>query len=101
MRPLSSDGADRGVLDVEVTEHAREKYQLRADALHLLPRLEDAWRQGHELPTGAWLKGERARYDPTTRCVFPVRDGKIRTAIYAPSAKPPIQTAVENAGWRP
>lgn len=92
---------NRDTLRVEVSEHAREKYQLRADALHLLPRLEDAWRQAHEIPSGDWLRGERARYDPTTRCVFPVRDGEIRTAIYAPSAKPPIQAAVKTAGWRP
>jgi hypothetical protein len=92
---------DRGTLRVEVSEHAREKYQLRADALHLLPRIEDAWRQAHKIPGGDWLNGERARYDPTTRCVFPVRDGEIRTAIYAPNAKAPIRAAVETAGWRP
>jgi len=98
---MASKDRDRGTLRVEVSEHAREKYQRRADALHLLPRLEDAWRQAHEIPGGDWLRGERARYDPTTRCVFPVRDGEIRTAIYAPSAKAPIQAAVETAGWRP
>lgn len=90
-----------GALRVDVTDHAREKFQRRADALHLLPRLEDAWRQAHPIPDGEWLRGERARYDPTTRCVFPVRDGEIRTAIYAPTAKPPIQNAVRKAGWRP
>jgi hypothetical protein len=93
--------ADPGTVSVAVSEHARRQFQLRADALHLTPRVEDAWRQAHAIPGGDWLRGERARYDPTTRCVFPVRDGEIRTAIYAPTAKPAIRAAVRLAGWRP
>ncbi|WP_435098504.1 hypothetical protein [Halarchaeum sp. P4] len=88
-------------VSITVSKHAREKFLKRADRLDLTPTVEDAWRQGYEIPGGAWLRGERARYDPTTRCVFPVRDGEIRTAIYAPSAKPAIQNAVRRAGWLP
>ncbi|QDX39854.1 hypothetical protein [Salarchaeum sp. JOR-1] len=88
-------------MNVAVSRHAEKKYLRRADALHLAPTIEDAWRQAHEIPGGRWLHGERARYDPTTRVVLPVRDGVIRTAIYAPTAKPAIRAAVENAGWLP
>jgi len=98
---MASDGFDRGTLRVEVSDHARTRYQLRADALHLTPRVEDAWRQAHDLPGGDWLDGEAARYDPVTRCVLVVRDDVLRTAIYAPTAKAAIQNAVENAGYRP
>jgi len=88
-------------LDVAVSEHARTRYQRRAEALHLTPRVEDAWRQAHPLPGGKWLDGEAARYDPVSRCVLVVRDGVLRTAIYAPTAKPVIQAAVRDAGWHP
>lgn len=86
---------------VTVSEHAREQYQYRAERLDLTPTIEEAWRQGHDLPGGPWLRGERARYDPTSRCVFPVRNAVIVTALYAPTAKPAIQQAVRNAGWSP
>lgn len=86
---------------VSISDHARGKYLQRADALHLAPRIEESWEQAHEIPAGRWCRGERARYDPVTRCVFPVRDGEVRTAIYAPTAKRAIQRAVRNAGWRP
>jgi len=86
---------------VRVSEHARKQYQYRAERIDLTPRIEDAWRQAYEIPGGPWLRGERARYDPTTRVVMPVRDGVIRTAIYAPNAKPAVQAAVRNAGWSP
>lgn len=88
-------------VDVTVSDHARTRYQRRADELHLTPRVEDAWRQAHDLPGGEWLDGEAARYDPVSRCVLVVRDGVLRTAIYAPTAKPAIQQAVRNAGWHP
>jgi len=88
-------------LSVTISEHAREKFLRRADRIDLTPTIEDAWRQAHEIPGSGWLDGERARYDPTTRCVFPVRDGVIRTALYAPTAKPSIRRAVETAGWLP
>ena len=88
-------------LDVAVSEHARTRYQRRAEALHLTPRVEDAWRQAHALPRGEWLDGEAARYDPCSRCVLVVRDDVLRTAIYAPTAKPAIQAAVRDAGWHP
>ncbi|MBP2250433.1 hypothetical protein J2754_000730 [Halarchaeum solikamskense] len=86
---------------VSVSEHAREKFLKRAERIDLTPRIEDAWQQGYDISDGPWLRGERARYDPTTRVVMPVRDGVIRTAIYAPSAKPAVQAAVRNAGWSP
>ena len=88
-------------LDVAVSEHARTRYQRRAEALHLTPRVEDAWRQAHALQAGKWLDGEAARYDPVSRCVLVVRDDVLQTANYAPTAKPAIQAAVREAGWHP
>lgn len=88
-------------LAVSVSEHARERFLRRADSLHITPTVEAAWRQAHPISGGKWLDGEQARYDPTNRIVFPVRDGVIRTVLYAPDAKPAIQQAVRDAGWRP
>ncbi|AHG05225.1 hypothetical protein HALDL1_07275 [Halobacterium sp. DL1] len=88
-------------LSVSVSEHARERFLHRADSLHITPTIEAAWRQAHPISGDGWLDGEAARYDPTNRLVFPVRDGIIRTAIYAPSAKQAIREAVRAAGWRP
>lgn len=93
--------ATDSAISVGVHQHARDRFLQRADGLHLTPRVEDAWRQAHEIPGRGWLQGERARYDPTTRCVFVVRDGEIRTVIYAPTAKPVIQRSIRNAGWQP
>lgn len=94
-------GKSPSAFEVDFSEHAREQFLQRAEALHLTPRIEDAWQQAHEIPAGRWCRGDRARFDPVSRCVFPVRDGEVRTALYAPTAKPAIQRAVRNAGWRP
>lgn len=87
-------------LPFSVSEHARDRYLSRAERIDLTPRIEEAWAQGYELEP-ACIDGERARYDPSTRTVLVVRDEVLRTAIYAPSAKPPIRRAVQNAGWWP
>ena len=88
------------VVDVpDVSEHARTQFIKRTEDPSLT--VETAWSQGYEIPGRGWLRGERARYDPCSRCVFPVRDGKIRTAIYAPTAKDRIRRAVRSAGWCP
>lgn len=88
-------------VSVGVTGHARRAFQRRADNLLLAPRIEDAWKQAHEIPAGPWCSGERARYDPITRCVFVVRDGTIRTALYAPNGKRGTKRAVRSGGWEP
>jgi hypothetical protein len=82
-----------------ISDHAREQFTRRSDAPGLT--VETAWSHAHEIPGGDWLRGEAARYDPVSRCVLVVRDGLLRTAIYAPTAKPPIQRAVRAAGWSP
>jgi hypothetical protein len=82
-----------------VSEHARERFTLRSDAPGLT--VETAWDHAHPIPGGRWLDGDRARYDPVSRCVLIVRDDLLRTAIYAPTAKPGIQRAVRQAGWSP
>lgn len=82
-----------------VSDHARERFSRRSDFADR--NVETAWHEGHEIPGREWLRGERARYDPASRCVLVVRDDVLRTAIYAPTAKPAVQAAVRNAGWWP
>jgi hypothetical protein len=82
-----------------VSAHARKRFTFRSDAAGRT--VETAWHEGHEIPGREWLRGEAARYDPASRCVLVVRDGEIRTAIYAPTAKPAIQRAIRHAGWWP
>ncbi|MFC3478726.1 hypothetical protein [Halobacterium litoreum] len=82
-----------------VSGHARERFLFRSDAAGRT--VETAWHEGHEIPGRDWLRGEEARYDPASRCVLVVRDGKIRTAIYAPDAKHAIRRAIRHAGWWP